>query len=174
MPQIGEIQKGTNIGFKVESKYIWHACELCGKERWVNLHKGMPTSKICDNCNHKRRGINSSNWKGGRYNTAEGYIERMLQPDDFFYSMARKSGYILEHRLVMAKSLGRCLLKIEKVHHINGIRDDNRVSNLELISPVNHTLYKQMCYNCILRKEIRLLRWQIKELSEQLQGRLVP
>src|SRR5205085_7410511 len=67
-------------------------------------------------------------WKGGRHLLNSGYA-RVWAPA---HPRAQKIGYVLEHILVMEQMLGRYLLPNERVHHRNGVRDDNRPENLEL------------------------------------------
>jgi len=77
-----------------------------------------------------RRGPEAGYWKGGKYQDhASGYIYS-YNPEHPFHN---KKGYILEHRLVMEKFIGRYLKSNEIVHHRNKIKNDNRVENLEII-----------------------------------------
>lgn len=42
------------------------------------------------------------------------------------------NGYVFEHIVVVEDAIGRYLIEGENVHHINGVKDDNRIENLEL------------------------------------------
>ena len=68
------------------------------------------------------------------YTYKEGY-KLILMPE---HPNAQSGNYVLEHRLVMEKHLGRYLERKELVHHINGIKDDNRLENLIVLTRTEH------------------------------------
>jgi len=75
-----------------------------------------------------KKGEKNYFWNGGKYRMKSGYICIWIPEHPF----ANNDGYVLEHRLVMEKHIGRYLTKEEVIHHINGKKDDNRIDNLEL------------------------------------------
>jgi len=167
MPEIGEIKRAREIGKKGRGKHIWSACIDCGKERWVPSSLEKPLSVLCPSCSHS--GSKSSNWKGGRMKSSQGYILARVFQDDFFYSMINNTGYVYEHRLVTAKSLGRCLQKWEIVHHkhtkypAGSIEDkqDNRMENLQLVTDDRH---RQIT---VLENRIKLLEKRVTLLEAE-------
>lgn len=84
----------------------------------------------------KLRGKETPNWKGGKSKHLDGYV--------YIWNPERKT-YEREHRLIMEEHIGRKLEKYEDVHHINGIKDDNRIENLMLLSRSEHaSLHEKM------------------------------
>jgi len=122
---------------------IWITCKNCKKKVWsraVNLkHRRKfcsikcnaqfykkDTSKRFKNYYKTHRTWSVLNKKFRRYKNEQGYIVILNAPNEKRYR-------ILEHRLIMEKYLGRKLKKNEEIHHKNGIKDDNRIENLEIV-----------------------------------------
>lgn len=83
-------------------------------------------------------GSRNRNYNGG-ISIQAGY-RYILSPD---HPNKGVRGYVAEHRLIMEKHIGRYLTRIEEVHHINGIRNDNRIENLMLFANAReHRLYE--------------------------------
>ena len=163
-PSVGEKRHAQDIGKIGRNKYIWLPCANCGKLRWVPWIGQGALTKWCKSCTN--RGDQNPRWKGGRFINSHGYIEVRLDCNDFFYPMAnekkKNNGYILEHRLVMAKHLGRCLHSWEIVHHRNGIKTDNQLHNLTLVLTDGHR------QNHLLELRIRELETENASLRQRI------
>lgn len=185
---LGEIRNAQDLGLKYTGLYKWVACVDCGSLRWVRYSNGRLVSERCRVCastisinkiTARQLGPNHPNWAGGRRKVKGGYIEVLLLPEDYFFKpMARQDGYLFEHRLIVAKALGRCLHPWEIVHHRKGFaKDDNRYpETLRLESDTSHnqiTMWERKLDQLLQKQqellvEVRLLSLENKQLREEL------
>jgi hypothetical protein len=122
------------------------------KEEWYKAHKNIPQWQPgSTNPNYRRypgkqtrekmseahSGKNHWHWKGGITTNDAGYL--MQKCED--HPRVGKNGYVRQHVLVMEKHLGRYLKDGEVVHHKNGVRTDNRIENLQLMTKQQHDRY---------------------------------
>lgn len=89
-----------------------------------------------------------SQWKGGRLEAGQGYWRVWVAPSDPMASMRDHQGYVKEHRLVVARKLGRPLLPSETVHHINGDKGHNADDNLQLRQGKHGKHEAMICHDC--------------------------
>lgn len=100
-----------------------------------------------------RRGAESPSWKGGRHKDTNGYIQ-VYAP-----SHPRAVGrYVSEHILVWEKTNNREIPKAYKIHHLNGVRDDNRPENLVGLSTKDHDKLDRL----------KLAEARIRQLEQEL------
>lgn len=107
-------------------------------EKIIKKNKGGRKKGSHLNEEHKRKlslakigctGELANNWHGGKSK-----IGNYIYIHSPFHPNKNQRGYVLEHRLVMEKYIGRFLTKREVVHHINENTHDNNIENLELFS----------------------------------------
>lgn len=103
-------------------------------------------------------GENHPSWKGGRYKDIRGYI--------LVRNARNKNGYVYEHILEWEKANGKLLPSNWTVHHLNGIKDDNRPENLIGLPRKGHGTFSRVLLS-ETRKRIRKLEADIKALKTQ-------
>jgi len=126
---------------------------LRGREWKKHAHKGRAgwTDASLKSYREKMSGPNNPAWKGGvtyfdSHGNYPGGLKYVRCPDDFL-PMARKDGYVVEHRLVVAQAIGRPLKRSEVVHHVDHDPHNNDLGNLQLFaSNRDHKLHEHHGY----------------------------
>lgn len=128
----------SSIGRKADADAEWdHKCVICGTE--IPVGRGVDGRMIRPRkfCSAACKGTSRSagyhtkhpNKQMPRRVTKTGYINLRLP-----YANGRMGKEVLEHRYVMEQHLGRALFPHETVHHRDGNRQNNDISNLELFT----------------------------------------
>jgi hypothetical protein len=135
---------------RVETPVCSRQCNgvLRGEAWKAHAHKGRaawrPESEAA--LVERFTGPSNPSWKGGvTYRRRRGnYVSvRYVRCPPEFLPMARNDGYVMEHRLVVARILGRCLTRIEAVHHIDHKPLNNHPANLMLFATnKDHKLFE--------------------------------
>ena len=140
-----------------------HPSHMLGKKHSPEAIEKMRRAQM-----GKSKGKRNPLYKG-RYRDKKGYcyvhLEELTAKERMVARQMISKGkqHILIHRLKMAMKLKRPLLRDEVVHHLNGIKDDNRIGNLELHNPAEHSKTYHQIY-----KEMRSLRAENDRLKSLL------
>lgn len=118
-----QVEIGSELG--VSQKVVWRFMKNHGIEARTSAKRNQ-------------YGANNSFWKGGTVVDDAGYV---LVKQDGHPRAKKHGGYVREHILVMESIIGRHLEPDEVVHHINGIKNDNRPENLMVMTKAEHTAH---------------------------------
>lgn len=130
-------------------------CEQCGRPFVARV---SPLQKNCSpECGQKSKGLRTRGRQklngfapiGAVRRRSTGYLEERVDFADPLVVMQTRNGWVLQHRLVMARAIGRPLVgRTETVHHINGDRSDNRLENLQMRRGNHGVGGCQVCLDC--------------------------
>lgn len=98
------------------------------------MAKSLKQKEHLERLNSNQKGENNRHWNGGETKTQNGYVYLLNRE----HPRSGRFGYVFQHIVVMEAHIGRFLVKGEVVHHKNGIRHDNRLENLALMTRKEH------------------------------------
>jgi hypothetical protein len=149
MPVESGMKRATEAAAKKREQegVLYIPCAACQKQmrRWRSQVRRarlpMACSKTCRSL--VMRGENNPQWRGGTWiDKRSGYrfvlTARLNRADRSLLPIPAPRD-VPEHRLIMARTLGRWLTKEEHVHHINGNKTDNRPENLRIMNWTEHS-----------------------------------
>jgi len=137
-----EYERNRMLKFKTNGGGTWIKvmCDCgCGIEFWVQRCNAKGRRYFDkEHMKGHMKGPKATRWYGGRYVNKRNYviINARNNPEipDWLKIMCSKSGFIAEHRLIVARAIGRPLKKEETVHHIDGNKGNNTEGNLALFA----------------------------------------
>lgn len=107
--------------------------QFCSHRCYSNSNKGVRRT------NFDAKGPRNGRWNGGKRKDKDGYV--LIHAP--YHPFCEAQGYVREHRLVMERQIKRFLFDYEVVHHINGIKADNTIENLQLMTKKQHDQLKK-------------------------------
>lgn len=128
------------------------SCAHCGTELRLKPSQARVQycSKACEAAARVRRPLaRQHNGKPARLND-QGYV-MVWEPE---HPNRAHKGWQPEHRLIAERTLGRFLDSSEHVHHVNGVKDDNRPENLAVMDATEHRALSLSDYHAWLRGEL--------------------
>ena len=137
----------SKLSRHLESPIIECACG-CGQQfHSISIHG----DKLKYIKGHQNKMAVGHNFKGGQVKTVDGRMKILSKNHPYKDHL----GYVFKHRLIMEKHLGRYLRPDEYIHHINEVKDDDRIENLQIVTSSEHTIIhnrkdmsNRICIDC--------------------------
>lgn len=153
--RIERVCKNCSSTFNAKKSEIAKGRAIFCSKNCYEIYRQNENRKGCEECGAFglfRKGQRFCSWdcfrkalKAGKVSSGKTRKPKLIDKNGYIkidcgkeHIMADGTGYVFEHRLVMFNHLGRKLESFEYVHHLNGIKDDNRLENLKLVNSRNH------------------------------------
>lgn len=145
---------------------VERTCETCGKK--FDRPPAYETRQPAKYCSHKCSAtVRQKRPLDRDYNGKPALLDRdgyvRIWCTDNTYPSKPRGAWRGEHRVVMEQFLGRALRPDEHVHHINGVKDDNRLENLVVMDQNDHARLSSHDY----RAEVEAMKGELLKYREQ-------